>query len=407
MLTEKKIRELSPKAKLYRHSDQRGLCIEIHPSGRKCWRYRFRFAGKATMASYGEYPLVTLAEARAAHASDIKILKAGKSPTLQRKLQKAEKSIAQGNTFSFVARLWLERQRRNWTANNYAKEEGRLRNHVLPYIGSLPVSEVGVVHIRQILERLDARGSLDTAHRVRQTTSAVFRYGIANEYGEKDPAEALRDYLPSHHKRNYSYITDARTLGELLRAIDGFSGCAPTKCALKLAPMLLLRPGELRQGEWAEVDLNSACWRIPPQRLKVPKSKKLSLSTPPHVVPLSRQAASILQELRLLTGHGKYLFPGARDPTKPMSNATLNAALVRMGFPREVIQPHGFRHTASTALNEMDRFPPHIIEAQLAHRKKGIEADYNKAQHLRTRLEIMQVWADHLDHLKLGGMARS
>lgn len=400
MLTEKKIKELPSKPKVYRVRDQRGLCLEIHSNGKKYWRYRFRFARKATMASYGQHPETSLAEARAAQAADVQTLKSGRNPVTERRMEKTRITISQGNTFASVAREWLDIRKNDWTPSNYLKEEGRLRNHVLPFIGRLPISEVGIAHIKEILKTLQDRGTLDTAHRIRQTASAVFQYAIANEYTEKNPALAMRNQLPTHHKRNFAHITDSNTLRELLRAIDGFSGLFHTKCALKLAPMLFIRPGELRQGEWAEIDFTSSCWRIPAPRLKLRKDKKLDSKTPPHIVPLSRQAVAILHELKLFTGDGKYLFPGARDARKPMSNATLNAALRRLGFPPDVIQPHGFRHTASTALNEMDRFPSHAIEAQLAHRKKGIEAEYNKAQYLLIRQEIMQVWSDYLDRLK-------
>lgn len=402
MLTEQKLRKLKPKAKLYRAPDKNGLCVEVHPNGKKTWRYRYRFAGKATMATYGDYPDASLADARIAHAADIKMLRSGKNPNTERKAEKLRRKVANSNTFQGVAEDWLKRKQPEWTEKNEIKERGRLVNHVFPVIGKLPVAEVGVAHVRNVIDTIIKHGTIDTAHRVRQTMSCVFRFAIAHELASNDPAHALKDHLPSHRKQHYSHVTDSNLLGDLLRSIYGFTGQFPTACALRLAPMLLLRPGELRQGEWSEVDLDAAMWTIPAARMKLKKAIKLDPKALPHLVPLSTQAVSILRELHQFTGDGKFLFPGARDRKRPMSSATLNAALKRMGYESDVIQPHGFRHTASTALNEMARFLPQAIEEQLAHKKKGIEGVYNKARYLPARKEIMQAWADYLDDLRLG-----
>ena len=402
MLTENALRKLKPKATLYRKSDRNGLCLEIHPDGKKTWRYRYRFARKATMATYGNYPDVSLAEARTAHAADVKMLRSGKNPNTERKAEKLRRQIANSNTFQGIAEDWLKRKQPEWTEKNEIKERGRLVNHVFPFIGKLPIADVGVVHVGKVLDTIIKHGTVDTAHRVRQTMSCVFRFAVAHELASNDPAHALKDHLPAHRKQQYSHVTDSNLLGDLLRAIHGFTGQFPTACALKLAPMLLLRPGELRQGEWSEIDLDAAMWTIPAWRMKLKKAIKLDPKAPPHLVPLSTQVVSILRELHQFTGDGKFLFPGARDRKRPMSNATLNAALKRMGFDSDVIQPHGFRHTASTALNEMGRFLPQAIEEQLAHKKRGIEGVYNKAKYLPARKEIMQSWADYLDDLRLG-----
>lgn len=229
----------------------------------------------------------------------------------------------------------------------------------------------------------------------------MFRYAIAHDRSERDPAHALADFLPTHRKKQFSHIKDPRLLGELLRTIHGFSGQYATGCALKLAPLLFLRPGELRAGEWVEIDLDGGLWTIPAARMKHKKAIKLDPNTPPHLVPLSKQAVAILRDLFSLTGRGKLLFPGARNPRVPISNATMNAALKRMGFDADTIQPHGFRHTASTALNELG-FSEDAIERQLSHGKRGIAGVYNKAQHLPERRKMMQAWADYLDGLRTG-----
>jgi integrase len=214
-----------------------------------------------------------------------------------------------------------------------------------------------------------------------------------------DPAFALKNELQAHRKRNYSYIKDPAVLGDLLRSIEGFRGEFATHCGLRLAPMLFLRPGELRKGEWSEVDLHKALWIIPPERLKLKKALKVDPSSEPHIVPLSKQALAILQELRAFTGNCKHMFPGARDRNRPMSDATLNAALQRLGFDTNTIQPHGFRHTASTFLNEFG-FDADIVEAQLGHATRGVRGIYNKAKYLPRRHEMMQAWANYLDSLK-------
>lgn len=350
------------------------------------------------MATYGEYPDVSLADARVAHASDRKLLRGGKSPNVERKVEKLRRRMSNANTFKAVADDWLARKQADWTEKNAIKERGRLVNHVFPVIGILPISDVSVVHVRNVLDIILKHGTVDTAHRVRQTMSGVFRFAIAHELATGDPAHALKEHLPSHRKRHYSHITDPKQLVELLRAIHGFTGQFSTACALKLAPLLLLRPGELRQGEWSEIDLDAAMWTIPASRMKLRKAIKLDPKASPHLVPLSKQVVSILRDLHQFTGDGKFLFPGAQDRKRPMSNATLNAALKRMGFDSTVIQPHGFRHTASTALNEMG-FPSQAIEEQLSHKKRGIEGVYNKARHLPVRKRMMQAWSDYIDQL--------
>lgn len=401
MLTRTALAALKPRDKDYPKADAYGLCIVVQPNGRKIWRYRYRFAGKARTLTLGDWPHVSIEQARRFRLAAADVLRSGRDPTAERKAETLRTRISAGDTFEAVAVEWLELKQHDWTDNNATKERGRLTNHVFPWLGKLPITEIRPAEVRSVLDRIVKHRNLDTAHRVRMTMSCVFRYAIAHERAERDPAHALADFLPAHRKKRFAHITDPKLLGELLRAIHGFSGQYVTACALKLAPLVFLRPGELRQGEWAEVDIANAVWTIPPARMKLAKAAKLDRSSEPHLVPLSRQAVAILRDLHALTGAGKLMFPGVRDRNQPMSNATLNAALKRMGFDTDTIQPHGFRHTASTALHEMG-FAPEAIEEQLSHRKRGVAGVYNVAKHLPARVKLMQAWSNYLDGLREG-----
>ena len=399
MLTAKTISAFNPRASEYPVADANGLAIIVLPNARKVWRYRYRFAGKAKTLTLGDFPAVSIARARELRTDAAKLLRSGRDPSTERKAATLRNQLSSAATFRAVAEEWLAIKHHDWTEKNEVKERGRLMNHVFPWIGDLPIVEVGAAEVRGILDRIVKHRNTDTAHRVRQTMACVFRYAIAHDRVERNPAEALRDHLPAHRKQQFAHITDPALLGELLRAIHGYSGQYVTACALKLAPLVFLRPGELRQGEWAEVDLKNALWTIPARRMKLNKAGKLDPNSPPHFVPLSSQAVAILRELHALTGNGKMMFPGVRDCNKPMSNATMNAALKRMGFDTDTIQPHGFRHTASTALNEMG-FDSEAIERQLSHHQRGIAGVYNKAKYMPERYKMMQAWADYLDSLR-------
>lgn len=292
-------------------------------------------------------------------------------------------------------------KKNGWVASQYNKEQRRLELHAFPWIGKTPIAELCAAEIRPLLDRLVKRDTLDMAHRLRQQISAVFRYAGRDDRVSRDPAGNLAGTLPEHTKRNYSTLTDPNDVAELLRSIEGFKGQFSTACALRLAPLLFVRPGELRAAEWVEVDLGTAQWRIPAARRKLKKKLKQDPNTPPHIVPLAKQAVAILHELQALTGHGKYLFPGARDAKRPMSNATINAALRRLGYDRETMTGHGFRHMASTLLNELG-WNPDAIERQLSHKGQGMRAVYNKAEYMEERRRMMQAWTDYLDTLKQG-----
>lgn len=402
MLTDKALRALKPKDALYRVADAGGLCVEVTPTGSKLWRYRYRYAGKAKMLSLGAWPDVGLAEARERRNEARKLLNQGSDPSAVRQSEKRRAQQAANNTFKAVALEWIEVKAHEWTKLQHDKELARLENHAFPWIGRMPIAEVGVAEVRPLLSRLAKRGALDQAHRLRQQLSRVFRFAVATERASRDPAHDLRDVLPARRQKNFATITDPEKVGELLRAIDGFEGTFTVGCALRLSPLVFVRPGELRGAEWDEIDLehpDGPVWVIPASRRKLRKADKENPHTPPHVVPLSSQAVAVLRELQPLTGYRRFVFPGARNLARPMSENTINAALRRMGYDRDAMTGHGFRHMASTLLNELG-FNKDAIERQLSHKEPGVAGVYNKAEHLPERRKMMQAWADYLDSLR-------
>jgi integrase len=401
-LTDASIRTKKPGSKPIKMADGGGLYLLMNPNGSRWWRLDYRFGGKRKTLSMGVYPDTGLADARAKRDSARKLLAAGSDPGLQRKAAKMIGEERAANSFEVVAREWLAVKAHEWTVRQHDKERDRLQNHAFPWIGKLPVTEIGVAEIRPLLDRIAKRGHLEQAHRLRFQLSRVFQFAVATERASRDPAADLKAVLPSRRKKNYATITDPAKVGELLRAIDGHGGTFSVNCALQLAPMLFVRPGELRAAEWAEFDLehdSGPRWIIPAPRRKLRKADKENPNTPPHVVPLSAQALAILDELRPLTGHKRFLFPGARDPKRPMSDNTVNAALRRLGYDKETMTGHGFRHMATTLLNELG-FNPDAIERQMSHKEPGVRGVYNKAEHLPERRRMMQAWADYLDSLR-------
>jgi integrase len=401
VLTDKAIKALKARGSLYRVADAMGLCIEVRPDGSRYWRFRYRFAGKGKLLSLGVYPAVSLKDARKRRDAARETVADGRDPSAERQMEKSRAKIAVDNTFESIAREWLAVKANEWVLSQQEKERRRLEKHAFPWIGKKPIAVIGTAEIRPLLDRLVKRDTLDMAHRLRQQMSAVFRFAVATDRASRDPAADLSGTLPVHTQRNYSTITNPVDVGELLRAIDGFHGGFSTACALRLAPLLFTRPGELRAAEWSEVDMGGAEWRIPAARRKLRRKLKENASTPPQIVPLCSQAVAILHELHPLTGHGRYLFPGVRDARRPMSDATINAALRRLGYNKETMTAHGFRHMASTRLHELG-WNPDAIERQLGHKAQGIRSVYNKAEHMAERRKMMQSWADYLDGLRIG-----
>jgi integrase len=370
-LSDAAIRKAVPGPKPIKLIDAGGLSLLLMPNGARRWRWDYRrpLTGQRNTLSFGTYPDTGLADAREKRDEARKLLARGIDPGDQRKATKAARRLAVANSFEVIAREWLMVRKPDWTQKQHDKEQRRLEIHAFPWIGKLPITDIGVAEIRPLLQRVAKRGHLEQAHRLRFQLSRVFKYAIAAEYATRDPATDLSATLPSRRTQHFPTITDPKKVGELLRAIDAFDGTFAVACALKLAPMLFVRPGELRGAEWTEIDLDhpgGPRWSIPPARRKLRKAQKEDPKTPPHIVPLSTQAVAILDELRQVTGTGALLFPGVRARKRPISDMTVNAALRRLGYDSETMTGHGFRHMASTLLNELG-FNGDAIERQLSH----------------------------------------
>ena len=390
-LTDTTIRNAKARAKSYKLTDGAGLYLEVMPNGSRYWRMRYRIAGKDTRLAFGVYPEVSLAEARQRREDARRAMRDGRDPAAERRADKVRALLSGETTFEGVAAQWLASQKKSMAPITYAKAERTLEVKVYPWIGVRPMAEIDAPAVLAVLKRIEAGGAHETAHRVKARIGQVFRYAIAHGLATRDPSADLRGALAPVVSRSHAAVTDPADVGDLLRALDGYAGHLPTRCALRIAPLLFVRPGELRHAEWAEFDLDGALWRIPASKMKMREA---------HAVPLSEQAIAILRELHPLTGRGRYLFPGLRTPAEPMSENTINAALRRMGFDKDTMTGHGFRAMASTRLNEMG-WAPDVIERQLAHGERNkVRAAYNRAQYMAERKKMMQAWADYLDTLR-------
>lgn len=392
MLTDKTIRNAKPGAKPVRLTDGRGLYLEVTPTGGKWWRLRYRFAGKEKLLSMGVYPDTGLATARERRDEARKLLADGIDPSEHRKATKAMRAERAANSFEAVAREWYAKMAPAWAASHGEKVIRRLERDVFPWIGGRPVAEVTAPELLAVLRRIEGRGTVETAHRALQNAGQVFRYAIATGRAERDPSGDLRGSLAPMKHQHFPAVTDAKGIGPLLRMLDGHTGTLVVQSAIRLAPLVFVRPGELRTAEWADFDLDAAEWRY-----VVTKTKTA------HVVPLSAQAVAILRELHPLTGRGRYVFSGARDPGKAMSDAAIRAAMQRLGVPKEIMSVHGWRATARTILDEVLGVRPDLIEHQLAHAVRDPNGRaYNRTAHLPERRKMMQLWADWLDKQKAG-----
>jgi integrase len=392
-LTDKTIRAAKHGDKAVRLFDGGGLYLELAPSGGKWWRLKYRFAGKEKRLSLGVYPHVTLKMARERRDDAKRLLANGVDPSAQRQAQKAVVTDRAANSFEAVAREWFAKFSGQWVKSHSSKILKRLEGNVFPYLGGRPIAEITPKEVLAALRRVEGRGAIETAHRTKQNCSQVFRYAVATGRADRDPTVDLRGALTPVVEQHHASITDPKAVGALLRAIEGYEGSPITKAALMLAPLTFVRPGELRAAEWSEVNLDKAEWRIAAERMKMREQ---------HIVPLSTQAVAVLKELAPLTGRGKYLFPGARTNGRPMSENTINAALRRLGYPKEQMTGHGFRSMASTLLNEHG-WNRDAIERQLAHGERDeVRGAYNFAEYLPTRKKMMQAWAETLDALRTG-----
>ncbi len=388
-LSDTKIKNLKPKDKPFKVYDEKGLFLMVTPAGGKLWRFRYRFGGKEKTLSFGKYPDVSLKAAREKRHEARALLEEGKDPSAV----KRQEQISATKSFEVVAREWWKTNHEKWSEGHADLIWRRLEKNIFPWIGHRPVSEITSRELLETLRRIEKRGALETARRINQVCGQVFLYAIGCGYCENNPANGLTVVLKRRKPRNFAAITDPAKVGSLLRDIDSFEGHFVVGCALKLAPLVFVRPGELRKAEWKEIDLDAALWTIPGEKMKMKR---------PHLVPLSRQAVEILKSLYPLTGHGTYVFPSVRTVTRPISENTLNVALRRLGYTKEEMTAHGFRTMASTLLHEMG-WRSEVIETQLAHRDRNkVRGVYNKAQYLGERRKMMQAWADYLDSLKEG-----
>lgn len=371
-----------------------GLYMLITPSEGKLWRLDYRFDDKRKTVALGQYPAVSLADARKRRDEARQLLANGVDPGEFKKLQKTTRQALTENSFEAVAREWHLKHSGEWSVIHAKTLMDRLEKDVFPYLGPRPIAEITPPEFLATVRRIESRGALDTAHRVLNSCSQILRYAVATCRAESDCTRDLRGALPAVKFGHRAAMTEPKAVSGLLRAIDGFSGSFMVKCALQLAPMLFVRPGELRGMEWAELDLDAAEWSIPGERMKMKQ---------PHLVPLPRQAVAILKELHPLTGHSRYVFPSVRTPLRCISENTVNAGLRRLGFEKEEITGHGFRAMARTMIHEILGFSPDAIEAQLAHAVPDrLGRAYNRTQHLAERKKMMQTWADYLDGLKAG-----
>lgn len=397
-LTDKAVVAAKPFDKQYKVADGDGLALIVKPNGTKLWWFRYRFEGKEKTLALGVYPVISLKDARDRCFEARKLLVTGIDPSGLKQEAKKEKARASEEalaivSFEEVAREWFARHSPNWAPGHSSKIIRRLEVDVFPWIGANPISSISAPIVLGVLRRIEDRGVLETAYRAKTNISQIMRYAVATGRADRDPCPDLKGALRTPETTNFAAITDPKEVGALLRAIDGLNGTLVVKSALQLAPLLFVRPGELRTAQWAEIDLDKAEWRY-----------FVTKTSTDHSVPLSSQAVAILRDLRALTGAGLYVFPGGRDPKRPMSDAAVNAALRRMGYDTKTeITGHGFRAMARTILAEELHVDPQIIEHQLAHNVPDpLGTAYNRTKFLKDRRVMMQDWADYLDELKMG-----
>jgi integrase len=393
-LTDTAIRAAKPKERDYKLADGGGLYLLVTKAGGKLWRLKYRADGLERKLALGKYPEVTLAAARKARDEARAKASAGDDPAAAKRRARVAAKLAAGTTFGAVALEYVDKAKREGRAPATITKLHWAREWLQPVIGHRPVDQVEPHELLAVLKKQEARGNLETARRTRAFASRVFRYAVATARAKADPAGLLLGAVASPKPRNLSAIVEAKRIGELLRAIDDYSGMPVTRLALALSPHVFVRPGELRQAEWSEFDLEASVWRIPAERMKKRRE---------HVVPLSRQTLAILDELRPLTGEGRLLFPAMGKRDRPMSENTATAALRRMGFGPDEMTAHGFRAMASTLLNESGQWHPDAIERALAHRDSDqVRAAYHRGAHWEERVRMAQWWSDKLDALRTG-----
>jgi len=391
-LTAIQIKNAKSTDKQQKLTDGGGLYLLIHPNGSKYWRLNYRFAGKRKTLALGVYPDVSLSDARERREDARKLLANDTDPSAAKKEQKAAVVALTANSFEAVAREWFSKFSKDWVKAHADKVMSKLENGLFPWLGSRPIGEINAPELLAALRRIENRGALSTAHTTHAICGRVFRYAIATGRAQRDPSADLKGALPRAKGKRFASITDPVKIGKLMRDIEGYAGTFIVRCAFRLSPYLFLRPTELRSAEWGEIDLDKAEWRIPEGKMK---KRRL------HIVPLATQAVAILREIQPLTGTHQFVFPSARNKAQPMSCNSILAALRNLGYTTDDMTAHGFRHMASTQLNEQG-FSKDAIEMQLAHMDGSTRGIYNAAEYLPERRKMMQHWADYLDGLKKG-----
>jgi len=404
-LTDVKVRNAKPGEKQKKIFDSDGMYLLVTPNGGKYWRLKYRYGGKEKALALGTYPEVSLADARQRREDARKLLANGVDPSAVKKALKASRADSDANSFEVVAREWHKKFKESWSPSHAQVTITRLERDIFPWMGKRPISDIEPLEVLAVLQRIESRGAVETARRMKIVCGQVFRYAVATGRAKRDQTADLKGALKSVISKHMAALTDPKEVAPLLRAIDDYKGSFVVKCALRLAPMFFVRPGELRAAEWSEIDLDAAEWNIPIERMKLPLKTKQERKGQSHLVPLSNQAITILQELQPLTGRSKYVFPSHRSPLRPMSDNAVLSALRRMGFAKDEMSGHGFRAMARTILDEVLQVRPDYIEHQLAHAVRDPNGRaYNRTAHLAERRKMMQTWADYLDGLKAGAV---
>lgn len=381
------------KEKNYRLADGNGLALLIHTNGSKYWQLRYRHLGKEKLLALGVYPDISLAEAREKAQVARKELSNGIDPSELRKVKKAAQFESAENSFSAIGLEWFAKQKPAWAERHSTKVQWMLEKNLFPWLGNRPVSDITPPELLSVLRRIESRGAIETAKRTKQVAGQVFRFAVATGRADRDPSLDLKGALAAPVKKHLASITDPVAVGPLLLALDGYHGSPVVRAAIRLAPLTFVRPGELRQARWDEIDFDAAEWRIPAERMKARQ---------PHIVPLSKQAIDVLREIEPLTGRFEFVFPSARSPRRPMSDNAVLAAMRRMNIGKEEMCGHGFRAMARTILDEVLGYRVDWIEHQLAHAVKDANGRaYNRTAHLSGRKTMMQGWADYLDSLRV------
>jgi len=383
-----------PREREYKLTDGAGLYLLVKPNGRKLWRLNYAYLGKQRTLSFGAWPDVSLADARERRDEARKLIAAGLDPSHEAKLAEARAMLSEENSFKLVAEEWVAKQEREGMSEVTLSKIRWLLAKAYPRIGSRPVAKITPQEALAVLRSIEATGRYESARRMRSVLGRVFRYAIATTRAEMDPSRDLRGALTVPKAKHLAAITTPKGAGELMRAIEGYTGHAITLFGLRLSAHLFVRPGELRQAEWSEFDFDRSVWNIPEQKMKMRR---------PHRVPLSTQVIALFEQLWELTGTGRYCFPSFRSPLRPMSENTVNAALRALGFSQEEMTAHGFRAMAATLLNETGKFNPDAIERQLAHMEtNAIRRAYTRGEYWDERVRMMQYWSDQLDEMRDG-----